>query len=774
MKRTFIKISAIIFLGLFFDLSFANENDPFAQTLPAINLENNSLNPYIPHTYLSGYAGGGAANWLGQADILAPVFLRSDRNLFLYAQGRYADKLEENYDNTYLASFGAGYRQVLGLNLGEPQLFGLYVLADYMNSSYGNSFWNVTPGFEILGPIDFRLNGYFPVGTHKYEYTSYEFDHFAGNAEYDQVYKGFEETGIGGDAEVGMKIFSINHMPIKAYVNGYSFNTDDNGDVVGIGGRVTFQPTRYMTLELKDSYDNVQHNVFMGGIKFYLNAMSQGMNNTNVDNQSIQQRLYDPIENNFGGIGFASNMPENLSNVQNVGTAIVKDHIIFTELGSSATEGTMTTTGSGTYEDPYIYSGDMQTIMDNSYSQFPDYSYLYFSPGVYDMGTTAINIYSGQSIWGRSSDFVTPAADPTEVTFLGGYSAIDVNSLGFYDLQLLNNNGSFDIGLFIENTGAITSSNIIFDNVIIGEAPTAENANSTSESSFEIGISISTQNNTNVTFKDAEVYAKNSNPIPGGNAYSLQMIGGGTITEITDSIFYAQSIYASAFGIDFEGPSVIVGDITNSAFTGFPPAGKPGYGFFVSGDNVIIGNIIGTSFWGSTTSLYVNSDNLVSIGNITDSSFNGTYSGYGMYIASGSEVNIGNISGSDFSGENSGVDIVTDNNIEIGNITASTFQGYFDSGFSVTGNNVNIGNITGSSFAGPNGFYIDSNNSITIGEISGNTFESNNNNIYLLGDNITINELTYTDPEDLYTALHNLDNNFTTSHNFVCINSSCY
>ena len=43
---------------------------------------------YIPKLYLGGYTGSSA---LGQADVLAPIYLGKNKNLYIYGQGRYAD-----------------------------------------------------------------------------------------------------------------------------------------------------------------------------------------------------------------------------------------------------------------------------------------------------------------------------------------------------------------------------------------------------------------------------------------------------------------------------------------------------------------------------------------------------------------------------------------------------------------------------------------------------------------------------------------------------------
>ena len=172
----------------------------FFNTAKAVN---NNLNPYIPHVYLSGYEGGGASNWLGKTDVLAPLLLREDRNLFVYGQGRYSDYAAYGDSHPYSASFGIGYRQIVEsedrrfynaelfttadkILLNDTRLFGIYLIADYANSPSGYKYWDLSPGFETLGAVDFRINGYIPFKKTHIESSSRtaRFSHFTGHEEF--------------------------------------------------------------------------------------------------------------------------------------------------------------------------------------------------------------------------------------------------------------------------------------------------------------------------------------------------------------------------------------------------------------------------------------------------------------------------------------------------------------------------------------------------------------------------------------------------------------
>ena len=80
---------------------------------------------YIPHVYLSGYPGSDSK--LGQGEIIAPMFLINDRNLFVYGAGRYGDADEYWAEDPWTGSFGLGYRQIAN----NSAVLGVYVLGDY-------------------------------------------------------------------------------------------------------------------------------------------------------------------------------------------------------------------------------------------------------------------------------------------------------------------------------------------------------------------------------------------------------------------------------------------------------------------------------------------------------------------------------------------------------------------------------------------------------------------------------------------------------------------
>ncbi|GAH11458.1 unnamed protein product, partial [marine sediment metagenome] len=87
---------------------------------------------YVLRVYLGGYAGNDS-NLLGRGDILAPLYLTANNNLFAYAQGKYAYEDRTWEDNTYTGSFGLGFRQIVK----DTAVLGAYVFGDYTSSTNG-------------------------------------------------------------------------------------------------------------------------------------------------------------------------------------------------------------------------------------------------------------------------------------------------------------------------------------------------------------------------------------------------------------------------------------------------------------------------------------------------------------------------------------------------------------------------------------------------------------------------------------------------------------
>lgn len=732
------------------------------------------LNPYVPHVYLNGYGGDGAGNFLGRADLLAPLYTTNDRNLFIYGQGMYGDQFDSDLSNVWSASAGLGYRQIFG-----SRLYGAYVLTDYNSTPNDNQYWMISPGIETLGEIiDFRANGYFPVGDAKWThdkdpvYIGHTTDH-----DLYEVDSNTESVGPGGDAEIGAKIFSIKHMPVKVFLNGYYFAPEDQDEILGIGGRITLQPTRYLTLEVRDSYDNENHNVIMAGVRLYLNGFAYGLKNTQVDDIGIQPRLYDQIERNLEAAGVGTPA---MSASNNVSKTVESDYYtVYVTNDDGAVPEADGVTGSGTLDDPYIYTNnsDMQTILDDTEGKYgTDPVRIYFTapndaPYYMTPAPTYVTPYSNQSLWGTTGDNwdIPTTPDTYAVDFIGGFSLDDVSGVEFHYVALENITSGFSTAMVINN-----SQNTLLQSVQIG---------GNGGISYETGISM--ENDSLTTFDDAKIYGTSSgililddngdlvlkkNTLIQGNTDGIvaaPQIDGGDVTLGNIVGDGTSQVVGASYGLIVTGnkdvsiiqqaDAITIGNITGIEFIG-ETAGLSSY----AGSSLVVGDISDSKFSGEYGFSAGSSTGTTTIGNINNSWFTGGSAGFGVTSQSGYDVTIGDINSSNFSASrSSGAGFIAQTiggNLTMGNINNSEFQGaaafsadlyattstgnliiknivhsdFFatsinvSAGFNATANNVSIGNIVDSIFyaSSPDsyGFAVVADNTAVIGDVTGSEF----------------------------------------------------
>lgn len=778
---SFFKVSSafLIFLGGFFSAS--------------ILAATQTSSSYMPYVYLNGYGGNGAGNFLGRADFLMPVYTNENKNLFIYGQGMYGDELESDLSNVWSLSGGLGYRQIVG-----SRLYGAYILTDYNSTTNDNPYWMISPGIETLGEIvDFRMNGYFPMSDTKWTsdkspvYLQHTSDH-----DVYQIDSYTESVGPGGDAEIGAKVLSISHMPVKVFLNGYYFSPRDEDSILGIGGRITFQPTRYLTLEVRDSYDDENHNVIMAGARICLNGFVYGLGSTHVDDIGIQPRLYDQIERNLeaAGVGTTAMSRFKETSTRTDESDYYTVYVINGEGATSATTGEIA--GSGTLEDPYIYADedDMQVVLDNTeakYGAAPVRIYFtspndtpFYMPQYVD-SSSYVDVYSNQQLWGTTgNDWAVPSTPDTyAVDLVGGFSLTNDTGTEFHYLKIDNyNNAGYPDAIpgspFPTAINITNSQDILLQSVEIG--------NPTLLYGTGFGTGIDMKNYSSLALDDTKVYGS-------GNKGAITITDGGDLVAINNT-----HVESTAYGInllpDSDG-NIIMGDFigdTTSEYVGYT-SGL--YAYNSATGMVSIGDINGSSFFGGSNytgaaAFTVTSNGKVEIGNINDSVFQGT-TGFRVYDYStnvSNYVHIGNVTNSKFIGYfnyafavESSVDVTIKNIVNsFINEAYSNVIGLYVSGQSTA--NIYIGNIINSIFQGNSysAVYIYSNKTITVGDISGSSFISASAaGLYFGGTytSLSIGGTPYTtNAQDVYNYLIDQDNTFNTVANRrVCLkNNSCY
>lgn len=473
---------------------------------------------YLPRVYLSGYGNDSLDNGFngtGKLDMLQPVFLRSDKNLYIYGQGSYASKQEDWQTNSWSGTLGLGYRQLVSNqseSAGTGRIYGIYVLGDYNSSVDGHNFFDISPGLETLGyRWDLRINGYIPLTNSKWQTTYFanelgDYSHMDQSSVphtiLDTQYVYDEEAGAGGDIEFGLKLCSIKHMPLKMYLDGYYYSMSENDDMFGAGARLTFQVTPYLTLEGRYIYDNYQNSVITGGMKIFLNGLAN-YKQVGVDDTNIQARLFDPLERNIAtlstGTSDAVTGGPNYDSSSDDNNNIPDDDVVY-KTNVWYFDSDKTTSGDGTYDNPYGTSDFNQETLESDYDPSINNGYmnLYLTgSSTYDIasvndGDSSLVVEPKWNIYGMDSSYEKSSS----VTIEGSLTLEGNNSISYVDLE---NDPAYSAsaGITIDTDDDLASSTVNLDHVKVTYAD---------NNSYTTGLLIQdggeTANNVVITYSD--------------------------------------------------------------------------------------------------------------------------------------------------------------------------------------------------------------------------------------------------------------------------------
>ena len=146
-------------------------------------------------------------------------------------------------------------------------IFGLYLYYDVRQSNHRLHVVNqLSPGIELLGKrMEYRMNGYFPVGRDKSRAYSYEFNSFDGNNILLKYKQKFAMTG--GDAEVGVHITQSTKYDLYAAAGPYFFSSK-RASSWGGKTRLLGRYKEYVSLEASYSFDHLFKSVVQGTVAF--------------------------------------------------------------------------------------------------------------------------------------------------------------------------------------------------------------------------------------------------------------------------------------------------------------------------------------------------------------------------------------------------------------------------------------------------------------------------------------------------------------------------
>jgi hypothetical protein len=279
----------------------------------------------------------------------------------------------------WAVNVGTGLRALWG-----NRVYGINTYYDYRHTSRLNSN-QIGAGLETLGKLlDFRINGYLPVGRKISAPYHTVFKGFSGN--FLLVSQKYQTAMKGADAEVGFHFGKSKLFDFYAAAGPYYFIGKKAPATWGGKARIAASFQDILTLEISDSYDRTFHNKFQGqlslnfsfGPKSRVKERGRTCTVANILNDRMLQPVgrqeiivIDHVRRNNVAIDPATGLPYFFVFVNN------------------------TSSSDGTYESPYHSLAQAQ---DNSSPN--DIIYVFPGDGTTTGMDSGISLQANQKFWG--------------------------------------------------------------------------------------------------------------------------------------------------------------------------------------------------------------------------------------------------------------------------------------------------------------------------------------------------------------------------------------
>lgn len=350
--------------------------------------------PLPPRASIWGSSG---TNTFSEGDAMIPIWGNLNQTFYGDISAKYGD------DRAWFASVGLGGRKIVRNNT----ILGAYLFTDSNKTPNANYFTVLNPGIEFMtNQWDGHLNSYIPVGqksnlmgiftANQLGMSNMSF--FRGHAQYDSLLDLIENVGPGVDLEVGHILNSSYLKRTRVFAGGYYFNPKYTSNVNGV--ETGFEmPLKYKwaSVELRDSYDNVNHNTFLLTLRFTFGGLDK------TGEPDIHDRMLDRIPRHIANLNNGDGIPSQKKIVNTGQTALIQDNIWF--FNADGTPSIVQGFQSCTFEHPCI--GLAQTQIDTINALAPNANF-YLSSGTYNnpLVGTGFSFYNGQNISGRTSNFM--------------------------------------------------------------------------------------------------------------------------------------------------------------------------------------------------------------------------------------------------------------------------------------------------------------------------------------------------------------------------------
>lgn len=553
----------------------------------------NVLFPLYPRLNL--YGGTGDTSY-GRADVMVPLFGSTQAIVYTDVNGQIGE------DDAWMGSLGLGTRDAIN----DDFMLGGYVFADRFKSgddNGGNNWLIFNPGVEFMtNHWDGRINGYIPSGKRKKLIGTFFGDQvnqsgaitrsghqeFIGHDQFNLLFDKIEEIGPGADIDFGYTFTSLKRLRVNAGT--YYFNMSDSSDINGVEAGVEMPINNNLLLQFNDSYDNVQKNTAVVSVRFTLGGMDKSS-----PTPTVQDRMLDPIYRHLGSLGNNAASPVNTRTINTHRIALERDNIWFFNANSGAAFNPSAGNNNCTFEHPCIGTSFNQNNI-GIINSFAPRTNFYFAPGTYpfiappgsgytlNADSNRLSLYSGQSIYGRTSDYTGPASSATGLpTFVGGLDPQGNNILDSF--ALINTNA-------VENTGIniLNADNVSMNNLQIGGTDQAQNyptapvkidnskniilSNSNlylnsdndriGENNPQSGVNITNASTANIIGNTISVIS--NGPQSGSSTSAITVNGGSTANIDNNTIKISGKNSQGIFGIKIDNGSTTTIDNNNITF----------------------------------------------------------------------------------------------------------------------------------------------------------------------------------------------------------------
>lgn len=230
--------------------------------------------PLFMSLYLSHLEGRGLGYKHGYSSL--GIFLTPDFCLDAGLQPFFDIRGHCFNNGKYALNVGFGSRFICP-NFG--QVWGINVYYDYRRDRIDYN--QIGAGIELLTyQVDFRLNGYFPIGTSSTFFDKTEFDFPGGFV----AICGTRQKALRGfDTEIGTGLskwwpnilgcwsncppscFSLcDYFDVYGAIGAYGYQKDCHGHVTGFMGRLLFEICDFIAIEARYRHDSVFHTMWQG------------------------------------------------------------------------------------------------------------------------------------------------------------------------------------------------------------------------------------------------------------------------------------------------------------------------------------------------------------------------------------------------------------------------------------------------------------------------------------------------------------------------------